>query len=233
MAKKVTKPKQIAKAPTTDITPSSTKKKEKSKPTDPATTPSPAVDPAETIFFFKETDAHGYLCQWYRSPFTTPSDGQIFSTAEQYTMYRKAIFFRDYASAAQILTTSNPRKVKALGRSVANFDAERWDEVKLAVVEEGNYLKFSQGDDLASIGIGDGEERIPRSLRGLLMETGERELVEASPFDRVWGIGYRAEEAVMGRRRKEWGFNLLGKALMNVRERLRREETEAAERDDE
>jgi ribA/ribD-fused uncharacterized protein len=75
-------------------------------------------------------------------------------------------------------------------------------------VEDGNYYKFTVAEDAAG-------------LRALLLATGERELVEASPRDRIWGVGFKAENAGVNRRR--WGQNLLGKALMGVRARLREE----------
>lgn len=82
---------------------------------------------------------------------------------------------------------------------------------KLAIVTEGNYLKFTASEH-AEI------------LKKELLETGERELVEASPFDRIWGIGFK--EADAERNRHKWGQNLLGKAVKDVRERLRREDAE-------
>lgn len=78
--------------------------------------------------------------------------------------------------------------------------------MKYNVVEEGNYMKFTQNEN----------------LKKLLLDTGERELVEASRFDRVWGIGYSAANALYVEK-EEWGQNLLGKALMRVRERTREE----------
>jgi ribA/ribD-fused uncharacterized protein len=81
--------------------------------------------------------------------------------------------------------------------------------VKLQIVEDGNYLKFTQND----------------GLKRKLLETGDAELVEASPRDRVWGIGFGPEDARRAAR-EEWGENLLGKALVSVRERIRREESQ-------
>lgn len=95
------------------------------------------------------------------------------------------------------------------------FDGEIWDREKGGIVEEGNWWKFVGGKSVD--GEGDGE-----GLRGRLLGTGGRELVEASPRDRIWGIGFVAEGAEG--RRGEWGENLLGKALMRVRERLREED---------
>jgi ribA/ribD-fused uncharacterized protein len=79
---------------------------------------------------------------------------------------------------------------------------------KLRIVEEGNYHKFTISEDA-------------ESLRAMLLATGERELVEASPMDRIWGVGFAADNA--GQNRVRWGQNLLGKALMNVRAKLREE----------
>ena len=79
---------------------------------------------------------------------------------------------------------------------------------KLRIVEEGNYHKFTISEDADN-------------LRAMLLATGDRELVEASPRDKIWGIGYAEKDA--GYKRTKWGQNLLGKALTSVRGRLRRE----------
>jgi ribA/ribD-fused uncharacterized protein len=101
---------------------------------------------------------------------------------------------------------------KALGRQTAGFTDSSWDEIKSAVVEAGNIAKFGQNP----------------KLRGKLLATGDRLLVEASSRDRVWGIGYTEKHAMAHRQR--WGENKLGKALMAVREHLQREEEAAARR---
>lgn len=121
-------------------------------------------------------------------------------------MYRKAILFDDAATASEILGTSDPRAQKALGRAVSGFDEATWCEARSRIVEEGNYWKFKNDPTV-------------------LLGSGERELVEASPRDRVWGVGFGAVRAPTERAR--WGLNLLGKALMEARKRLR-EEREAA-----
>lgn len=159
------------------------------------------------ILFHREyEEPHGYLSQWYISSFTNPSTGQTYNCAEQYMMHQKAVFRHDDTTAASILATPYPKDQKALGRCVANWDDDAWDEVKEGVVEEGSYLKFSQN----------------KELRERLLLTGERELVEASASDRVWGVGFNAKEALS--RREEWGTNLLGKCLMKTRERIKMEE---------
>lgn len=139
-------------------------------------------------------------------------------------MYHKAATFNDTDTMALILSEPHPANQKKLGKGVKNFDDEVWDKVKYAVVLKGNKFKFAQcdaADDDGWVyggeGGKEGEERV--SLRRLLSATGERELVEASRFDRVWGIGFKEEEAEA--HREEWGENLLGRVLMETRAALR------------
>ncbi|KUI72689.1 hypothetical protein VM1G_08221 [Cytospora mali] len=127
----------------------------------------------------------------------------IYPTAEHYMMYQKAKLFNDDEMAAEILAEHNthPHKAKELGRG----ERERY-----RLVEEGTWLKVTSPVDDEGM-----------KLKTLLLDTGERELVEAGPFDRIWGIGFMAKDA--GRNREQWGLNVLGKALVAVRERLREE----------
>lgn len=142
-------------------------------------------------------------------------------------MHHKALLFQDEATALEILKASHPRKVKSLGRKVANFDEDVWKEHRERIVREGNYLKFTNvvSEEGLRLGESDSAPLIGMSLRSLLVSTGYRELVEASPFDSIWGVGFRAEDAKKTSR-ELWGLNLLGKALMEVRETLRREDDE-------
>ncbi|KAK2760766.1 hypothetical protein FQN54_002002 [Arachnomyces sp. PD_36] len=120
-------------------------------------------------------------------------------------MHQKAQIYSDKAMADKILDTKSPAEAKYLARTI-NMSADkgkRWERQKYDVVERGTFLKFTQNPD----------------LKRRLLETGERELVEASPSDRVWGVGFPAGTAE--RNRDSWGMNLLGQVLMNVRERLR------------
>lgn len=87
-----------------------------------------------------------------------------FLTTEQYMMFQKAIVFNDLEIADKIMLEPNPEKQKALGRKVKNFDHKKWDKVKEQIVEDGNWWKFTQPKE------GD--------LRKMLLETGQRELVE-------------------------------------------------------
>ena len=106
----------------------------------------------------------------------------------------------------QILDCKDPRKIKALGRKVKNFKESIWDKVKYSVVLNGNYMKFSQNP----------------VLKQFLLSTGDCILVEASPYDGIWGIQMSESEENV-KNPKEWrGKNLLGFALMEVRDELKR-----------
>jgi len=102
-------------------------------------------------------------------------------------------------------STTDPKKHKALGREARGFDGKKWNQHKLRIVEEGNWHKFTASKN-------------SKELKKLLLETGEREIVEASPLDKIWGIGFGAKNAE--KNRAKWGQNLLGIALMNVRKRI-------------
>ncbi|KAF1968817.1 DUF1768-domain-containing protein [Bimuria novae-zelandiae CBS 107.79] len=158
------------------------------------------------VYFWKPHQGHGYLSQWFWTPFTV--DGEVFTTTEMWMMVGKARLFGDEEIAKEILAADNPRKQKALGRKVRNFDEAIWDQHKLSIVEQGTYHKFTISEDAAA-------------LRAMLFATGERELVEASSMDRIWGVGFAEKNA--GKNRVRWGQNLLGRALERVRRRLREE----------
>jgi ribA/ribD-fused uncharacterized protein len=121
-------------------------------------------------------------------------------------MWRKATLFGDNETASQILAASHPRQAKALGRQVTGFNQRVWDSHRYDAVVAGNLAKFSQHDE----------------LRTFLLGTGERVLVEASPVDRIWGIGLAADDPRAGDPAQWRGPNLLGFALMEVREVLGR-----------
>ena len=142
------------------------------------------------------------LSQWYPAAFSI--EGLRFRTAEHFMMYRKAKLFDDEKAAADILSAPNPGAVKALGRAVRGFDQGVWETHRRSIVVEGNLAKFSQSDP----------------LREFLIGTGKRVLVEASPVDRIWGVGLAADHEHIENPLEWRGLNLLGFALMDVRAQL-------------
>lgn len=150
-------------------------------------------------FFFTQNDA---LSNWYISDFEIK--GVRFNCVEQFMMYCKAKLFGDESTAMKILEAPHPRVQKALGRAVVGFDDEKWVARRRQIVEYGCYAKFSQNE----------------ALRGVLLTTGDTLLVEASPYDRIWGIGLAANDPRALDPSKWKGQNLLGQALTQVRERL-------------
>lgn len=140
--------------------------------------------------------------QWWISPFVV--NEVVYKTAEHWMMAKKAELFNDLEMLEAIIAVKSPAEAKALGRNVKNFDATVWDEKRYEIVVEGNFHKFSQNEE----------------LKDFLLNTGSRTLVEASPVDKIWGIGLSADD-VKAENPLRWnGLNLLGFALMEVRDQL-------------
>jgi ribA/ribD-fused uncharacterized protein len=140
--------------------------------------------------------------QWWPAPFE--ASGHRYPTAEHWMMAEKARLFGDKDAASKIMAAGSPKQAKQLGREVRGFDEAVWDREKMRIVTEGSVHKFKQNPP----------------LRDFLRSTGEVVLVEASPVDRVWGIGLAAEDERAGNPLLWRGDNLLGFALMAARERL-------------
>ncbi|MGH1518534.1 NADAR family protein [Chryseobacterium sp. JK1] len=160
------------------------------------------------LFFWghttKDEVTKSCFSQWYPGKFE--EEGIMYRTAEHYMMAGKAKLFNDVEMLEKILQSPSPNQVKSLGRKVKNFDPQLWEEHKYEIVKKGNILKFSQN----------------QKFKDFLLSTGEKILVEASPYDKIWGIGMletdrRAENPLLWQ-----GENLLGFALMEVRDELRR-----------
>lgn len=134
-------------------------------------------------------------------------EGKDYWLREQWMMHMKALVFATGANkvgnlviAGQIMSTTSPGAIKALGRQVKGYSDERWDACKFKVVVNGNYLQFSQN----------------KEMRDILIGSGTRELVEASAKDAIWGIGLN-ESSAKKTDKSQWGQNLLGKAIMEAR----------------
>jgi len=152
-----------------------------------------------------EYDSHVFS-QFYLCSFVD-KHGVLYCCAEQYMMAEKTrLFLKDKDNIvilAKILGSTDPRIIKSLGRKVKNFNNDIWNKRKYEIVKEGNFFKFSQNENLKKI----------------LLNTGDMELIEAAQNDAIWGIGFLAKEALQIGREK-WGENLLGKALMDVRQKI-------------
>lgn len=144
------------------------------------------------------------LSQWWKDSFC--SGGHRYVCMEQYMMARKAELFGDREMQGQILGSNDQKQIKALGRRVRGFDQDVWNIFKYSIVLNGNWCKFSQN----------------RSLGEFLLSTGDSVLVEASPYDNIWGIALQANSPDAKDPFKWRGQNLLGFALMEVRDELRR-----------
>lgn len=148
----------------------------------------------------------GCLSQWWPSPFM--ADGVMYATAEHWMMAGKARLFGDAEAERRALAAGHPKAAKDIGRSVRGFDQAVWERERFALVTEGSVHKFRHHPD----------------LRSFLLGTGDRVLVEASPLDRVWGIGLAADDERAADPAAWRGLNLLGFALMEARARLAAEE---------
>lgn len=153
------------------------------------------------FFYSHKDDETGYLSQFYPSIFTYKH--RTYNCCEQWMMAWKARLFKDRETLELIMMEDNPTHLKHLGRRVKNFNDIEWKKYRYAIVKRGNLLKFSQNKILA------------KKLR----KTKSRELVEATIFDRIWAIGCSVKAAPTYPRDK-WGLNLLGLALMSVRNKL-------------
>lgn len=161
----------------------------------------------EFLFFWghtvKEEITKACFSQWFPGEFE--ESGIVYNTAENYMMAGKAKLFNDDETLQEILNSDTPNQAKSLGRKVKNFDPKVWDEQKYEIVRRANFLKFSQNE----------------AFKEFLLSTNDKILVEASPYDTIWGIGMletdpKAQDPSLWK-----GENLLGFALMEVRDELR------------
>lgn len=157
------------------------------------------------IFFWHEYLKYGFFSNWYESHFI--ADQVPYVHTEQYFMAQKALLFNDTDTFELIMQAETPDECKKLGRQVKNFNQAVFDEHQEEIMFRGNMAKFSQNV----------------YLKGLLVGTGDKHLVEASPYDAKWGIQLDEATARTMDPSKWPGQNLLGKCLERVREELRKE----------
>lgn len=143
------------------------------------------------------------LSQWFACAFEV--EGVSYATAEHFMMAEKARLFGDREALARIVSVKTPAEAKAIGREVRGYDEAAWERARFHSVVRGNFAKFGQNAE----------------LRDYLVSTGHRILVEASPRDRIWGIGMGASNPDAHDPARWRGRNLLGFALMEAREKLR------------
>lgn len=156
----------------------------------------------EIICFHNPDEEYGWLSNWYLSDFKV--DDVSFSSMEQYMMYQKAIVFEDFKTAEEILRTQNVAIIKQYGRQVSNYNDVIWNGIRQIVIYKGLLAKFSQNETLCD------------NLRN----TGSAILAECAVMDRIWGIGLSMKDPNRFDMNKWNGQNLLGFALMQVREQL-------------
>lgn len=142
----------------------------------------------------------GILSNWFESNFEI--DSIKYNTSEQYMMYQKALFFNDIDIANKILKEKNPKYQKKLGREVKNFNIDKWNNVKYDIVKKGILEKFKQNPE----------------LKKYLLKYKGYKFVEASPYDRIWGIGFLELDAI--KNIDKWGENLLGQILTELSNEL-------------
>ncbi|MCP3920968.1 MAG: NADAR family protein [Desulfobacterales bacterium] len=141
--------------------------------------------------------------QWWSNSFEINSI--VYKTAEHFMMAEKARLFKDEERLNKILSSRDPGAAKRFGREIRNFDNDLWLQNRFEIVVRGNNAKFSQNNE----------------LRKFLINTKDRVLVEASPVDKIWGIGLSEDDPHASNPEKWKGLNLLGFALMKVRSCIR------------
>ncbi|WP_438466731.1 NADAR family protein [Marinomonas sp. PE14-40] len=161
----------------------------------------------EFIYFWGHRNSTNKLnkscfSQWYESAFE--ADGIQYLTAEHYMMHAKALLFDDALAAEKILSVKTPKEAKSIGREIQNFDNEAWISHRFDIVVRANLAKFSSSAELTSF----------------LLSTGDSLIVEASPVDKIWGVGLAQSDSLIGSPANWQGLNLLGYALMEVRSKL-------------
>lgn len=153
------------------------------------------------IYFYSLKNKYGYMSNFFNTPFKD-FDNNDFTSSEQYFMYQKCKEFdpNNKELLENILKENDPAKIKIYGREVKHYNEDVWDKKRYNIMLDGLKLKFTQN----------------KVIKDELIRTKPKLLYEASQKDKIWGIGYYANDAIHLDNNK-FGRNLLGKALMELR----------------
>ncbi len=160
------------------------------------------MNKSDFIFFWHEYDENGCFSQWFQREFVV--DDIVYLNCEQYMMAQKALLFNDRVNYNKIMRAASPVECKKYGRLVEGFDETIWQSKSEEIIYNGNYAKFLQNKD----------------LKEKLLATGDKILAEASPYDKIYGIGMDDKNPDCVTPSKWKGKNILGNILMKVRENL-------------
>lgn len=160
------------------------------------------------ILFYSENNNYGYMSNFY--PSRIKENLREYNCNEQYFMKKKQELFdpTNITLANKILNNNDPKEIKKFGRQVKNYNDDIWNNARYEIMKNGLRLKFSQNP----------------VLKQSLLATGNKNLYEASPYDKIWGTGYNADETLNKfnlNKQNELGQNLLGRALEEIRQELR------------
>lgn len=153
------------------------------------------------IYFWGSFLSNFYLCQ-------LKDDKYSYNSSECYFMAKKAEYFNDQESLIKILNLKKPQEQKQVGKKVKGFNKELWEEVSYKIMLDGLRLKFTQNNE----------------LKNKLLATNNKTLVEGSPYDKKWGVGLKYDDDRILDESNWQGDNLLGKALMEIREEIKKNE---------
>lgn len=144
-----------------------------------------------TIYFYSPHESP-YGCFSNFSPHGFELDGAYYRTSEHYF---QAMKFKDSPKDMDdVRRASTPKQAATIGRDRKRPLRRDWESVKDEVMRRAVLRKFELHAD----------------IRELLLATGDEEIVENAPGDRYWGSGADGT-----------GKNMLGKILMETREKLR------------
>ena len=162
------------------------------------------METSDSIYFYGLKNKYSFMSNFYKCNFT--DENQInFNCSEQYFMYNKCLMFdpTNQILINKILNENSASKIKQYGRKVGNYNEQIWSKQRYNIMFTALKLKFSQNQD----------------IKQKLIMTGNKTLYEASKYDKIWGIGFYANDVIKINKNK-YGNNLLGKALIQVRQEL-------------